>query len=424
MTILSNNTVIPDDNGDVSIDKTNPKVIITSPTAPINLTISLDTKTPKIDLSSLPPTTTGTKTTVIKIPEINITSPLAKGIIVNIPKTTITGNTGWKGVLEAPTAKTETVPTPDGYSSTKVTSAIAIGSSLSDLTFYNPVKITFTGQAGQLVGWYDYTGKGTFTKITNTCNSLSTSLILPTGMSSCKINANNNKDLIVLTKHFSTFVTYTQTPIITNAGGGSSAAPASSPAPVVSAPVVSAPVVSAPVVSAPTVSTPSASQGKVLGAEAFNFTQFLSQGLKGNGVKELQKKLTIEGVYTGPITGYFGPLTKKAVQAYQKKNGLKADGLVGANTRAKLDAVIANTNANGKVLGAEAFNFTQFLSQGSKGNEVKELQKFLNEAGYNSGIIDGVFGQKTKSALVNFQTANGLEADGIVGPNTRNALDK
>jgi peptidoglycan hydrolase-like protein with peptidoglycan-binding domain len=49
------------------------------------------------------------------------------------------------------------------------------------------------------------------------------------------------------------------------------------------------------------------------------------------------------------------------------------------------------------------------LRKGTKGNEVKELQKILGIAS------DGDFGQKTEAAVKKWQTENGLTADGIVG---------
>ncbi|MFA6251576.1 MAG: immunoglobulin-like domain-containing protein [Candidatus Paceibacterota bacterium] len=78
----------------------------------------------------------------------------------------------------------------------------------------------------------------------------------------------------------------------------------------------------------------------------------------------------------------------------------------------------------GQVLGAEKFIFTLPLKLGSKGNEVIELQKFLNTAGYNCGLADGIFGPKTKAAVMKFQLANGLDDDGIVGPLTREVLNR
>ncbi|MBC7836278.1 polysaccharide deacetylase family protein [Acetobacteraceae bacterium] len=77
--------------------------------------------------------------------------------------------------------------------------------------------------------------------------------------------------------------------------------------------------------------------GAVLGNSTFLFTQTLMVGSSGNEVTELQKRLATQGVYSGPITGYFGPLTKAGVVAYQTKNALPAVGIVGPLTRAKLN---------------------------------------------------------------------------------------
>jgi hypothetical protein len=82
------------------------------------------------------------------------------------------------------------------------------------------------------------------------------------------------------------------------------------------------------------------------------------------------------------------------------------------------------TPETGQVLGAEKFIFTLLLKMGSRGNEVIELQKFLNAAGYDCGIVDGIFGKLTKAAVIKFQLANGLVGDGIVGPLTRAVLNK
>ena len=62
------------------------------------------------------------------------------------------------------------------------------------------------------------------------------------------------------------------------------------------------------------------------------------------------------------------------------------------------------------------------LKQGSKGSQVTELQKLLNNAGYSPGTIDGIFGPKTEAALRAYQKANSLTADGIYGPKTAAAL--
>lgn len=62
------------------------------------------------------------------------------------------------------------------------------------------------------------------------------------------------------------------------------------------------------------------------------------------------------------------------------------------------------------------------LRKGSKGNEVKEVQRRLKQWGYYSGSVDGVFGTGTRAAVIAFQKKNGLTADGVVGKATYKAL--
>ena len=62
------------------------------------------------------------------------------------------------------------------------------------------------------------------------------------------------------------------------------------------------------------------------------------------------------------------------------------------------------------------------LKQGSKSEEVKEMQRRLKKWGYYQGSVDGVFGAATKKAVIAFQKKNGLKADGIVGAKTFQAL--
>lgn len=69
-------------------------------------------------------------------------------------------------------------------------------------------------------------------------------------------------------------------------------------------------------------------------------------------------------------------------------------------------------------------NFTAFsLSKyGSTGSEVTAIQTKLNQLGYLKTPADGIFGSKTKSAVIQFQKDNGLTADGVVGSKTLAAL--
>ena len=71
----------------------------------------------------------------------------------------------------------------------------------------------------------------------------------------------------------------------------------------------------------------------------------------------------------------------------------------------------------------------RLLNKGTKGNDVKQMQKVLKQLGYELGNfgenkdgIDGIFGSVTQAAVRAFQEANGLTVDGIVGPETLKAL--
>ena len=69
-------------------------------------------------------------------------------------------------------------------------------------------------------------------------------------------------------------------------------------------------------------------------------------GSKGQEVKDLQTRLSALGYYNGKIDGEFGPETKEAVTAFQKANGLEADGIVGSHTQELLVSVNAKPFSN------------------------------------------------------------------------------
>ncbi len=58
----------------------------------------------------------------------------------------------------------------------------------------------------------------------------------------------------------------------------------------------------------------------------------LAWGSSGAKVSEVQRKLKQWGYYDGPISGNYGPLTFEAVRFFQRRNGLKVDGVVGTQT--------------------------------------------------------------------------------------------
>lgn len=130
-------------------------------------------------------------------------------------------------------------------------------------------------------------------------------------------------------------------------------------------------------------------------------------GCTGDAVKTLQEKLNAKGFNSGNVDGIFGAKTYAAVTAFQKANSLGVDGIVGKLTWAKLyDATPVNVTP---------VTTQPMLRTGSRGDAVRKLQELLNAKGYTCGSVDGIFGSKTYAAVLAFQKANGLAADGIVG---------
>ena len=63
------------------------------------------------------------------------------------------------------------------------------------------------------------------------------------------------------------------------------------------------------------------------------------------------------------------------------------------------------------------------VQEGDRGSEVIALQQRLQQLGYFQGNVTGYFGSLTKQAVISFQQAKGLTADGLVGTNTQASLD-
>ncbi len=83
--------------------------------------------------------------------------------------------------------------------------------------------------------------------------------------------------------------------------------------------------------------------------------------------------------------------------------------------------IVAIILLNAIVIGAIGFAYenTQTLSSlGSRGQEVRQIQRKLKELGLYSGSVDGVYGTGTQRAVRQFQKNCGLTADGIAGPKT------
>lgn len=97
--------------------------------------------------------------------------------------------------------------------------------------------------------------------------------------------------------------------------------------------------------------------------------------------------------YKGEIDGIEGELSKQAYRSFQSENGLVVDGIYGKNTEVQLLSCI------------------------------KSIQTILNLNGYNL-VVDGLVGDKTLYATVDFQSKNDLVVDKIVGNKTLEKLNQ
>lgn len=187
----------------------------------------------------------------------------------------------------------------------------------------------------------------------------------------------------------------------------------------------------------------------------------LREGSTGTKVKELQEALKAKGFNPGPIDSVFGSGTVQAVIAFQKFQGLKADGVVGPDTWKALTSTPTPTAPQpssvslletykfyrglphqdqaiawlqGQISKQALDEFSQKwrnipsypflpLQEGSVGPEVKQLQQSLQQQGLNPGSTDGVFGAGTKAAVIAFQKSKGIEGNGIVDAKTWTTLN-
>lgn len=141
----------------------------------------------------------------------------------------------------------------------------------------------------------------------------------------------------------------------------------------------------------------------------------LRQGDRGEAVRDLQQRLVGAGHEpTGDEAGDFGAGTEGAVRAFQEARGLRVDGIVGRQTWSGLVE-------SGYALGDRLLYFRRPMV---RGDDVADLQHRLNALGFDAGREDGILGDDTRAAVVEFQRAVGLAGDGICGATTIAALDR
>ncbi len=167
------------------------------------------------------------------------------------------------------------------------------------------------------------------------------------------------------------------------------------------------------------------------------FNKNLKRGYAGELVSQLQEALQKLGFYDGPINGSFDYNVKNSVLAFQKKYFVVYDenelgaGVFGPKTRRTLEEELHRFEIQQKIRTLwEDFHFDEKLKFGMRNQSVLKLQELLVQGEFLDHVPTGYFGEKTKTALIEFQIANGLIRNkhqvgaGKVGPKTTEFLNE
>ena len=141
------------------------------------------------------------------------------------------------------------------------------------------------------------------------------------------------------------------------------------------------------------------------GATAEEAAASLKYGDKGQEVLALQTRLKETLYYTGPLSGEFGDLTRKAVRRVQAAYGLEETGIA--------DAAVQ------EIVFGECY---RELKYEMSGQDVKQLQEALTIYGYYGDKVSGNYLKNTRAAVAAFQADNGLEATGVADVKTQALL--
>ncbi len=177
------------------------------------------------------------------------------------------------------------------------------------------------------------------------------------------------------------------------------------------------------------------SEGVSISEAQVPFSTQLREGSQGIGVRTIQYYLNIlayfnQNLSSVPLNGIYGPETTNAVRVFQQYYGLPVTGVVNTATWNVLNRIYSETveflpqGYSGEF--AKLYP-GYFLSEGMSGQNVRDLQTYLSLIGRNLADIPeipvtGYFGTQTRDAVIAFQNAFGIPANGAVGPVTWNTI--
>ena len=162
-------------------------------------------------------------------------------------------------------------------------------------------------------------------------------------------------------------------------------------------------------------------------------TETIRLGAEGENVKIAQYLLAVIGAFYDEIlpvkiTGKYDNETEESVRSFQRQFNLTVDGIIGPKTWSKLIEVYKTLepyilDSSGKLIKYPGY----VLKKGKKGESVRLIQTWLDAINSKYPFIpavtvDGIFGDRTREAVMIFQRWAGLVDDGIVGKLTWDKL--
>lgn len=148
------------------------------------------------------------------------------------------------------------------------------------------------------------------------------------------------------------------------------------------------------------------SDGEVKAALNIKDPRSIYYGMTGDRVRSLQLALRRAGYYNAAIDSVFGDNTLAAVRKFQSQHALKADGIAGVKTQAKLNMINQ---------GHAQVGYAFVLGMGSKCPEVRSLQSWLSRVGYGPCTdANGFFGTSTRDLLMRWQQDHGRTPTGTM----------
>lgn len=147
-------------------------------------------------------------------------------------------------------------------------------------------------------------------------------------------------------------------------------------------------------------------------------------------LRALQSALTDIGIYEDLIDGRYSAGTLAAVKKLQRQTDIDEDGFFGPSTARALARLYAE-KVPGPPTGvatsptptpAPGAAPADLLKLGATGAGVSKLQERLTALGYRPGAVDGVYSERTASAVLALQKHEGISRDGVAGPTLQSAL--